>query len=311
MKNRVIVFMSSYNGEKYIEEQIASILLQEDVQVILKIRDDGSTDHTCEKIRKLKSETNNIWFAEGNNIGCAQSFLQLLYDDGLLSCDGESACEDADYYAFADQDDIWDSDKLIAGIRHMETLEGPAFYYSAQRIIDENGNFIREEHCFRKIENYSRQSASTVPLSRGCTQMWNRKMHEIFRMCKPDAHEIYMHDEWHMLLAFFKAQTVYDGIPHMGYRQTGRNVIGAYKSKRTKILYLWEKTKRLFFKNPNIHEKYAKQIETLCPDIYLLTAHYRDGWKQKIQMLFSKQYKTGLSWEWRIFNTVLVLCGRL
>ena len=105
MKPRVQVFLSSYNGEKYIEEQIDSVLQQKGVEVRILVRDDGSNDKTVDILEMLYKK-GKINFYKGENIGYAKSFLNLLTHDNK-----------ADYYAFCDQDDFWLSNKLIEGIK--------------------------------------------------------------------------------------------------------------------------------------------------------------------------------------------------
>ena len=94
---QVAVLMSTYNGEKYIRDQIDSILSQIKVNVTLFIRDDGSTDSTVKIITQYTEKYSNIKFWVGENIGVGNSFMQLLY----------SLTDEFDYYAFSDQDDIW------------------------------------------------------------------------------------------------------------------------------------------------------------------------------------------------------------
>lgn len=91
MKKKVIVLMSTYNGERHLVEQIESILNQEGVDVRLMIRDDGSNDKTVEIARKYTDDV-----VVGDNIGFRYSFLELIKN-----------APEAEYYALADQDDIW------------------------------------------------------------------------------------------------------------------------------------------------------------------------------------------------------------
>ena len=100
--DKVAILMSTYNGEKYLDEQIGSILAQEGVDVTLYIRDDGSSDRTAEIIKYYCKRYHNVSFTQGENLGVGNSFMQLVYD----------AKDVYDYYAFADQDDIWLRDKL-------------------------------------------------------------------------------------------------------------------------------------------------------------------------------------------------------
>ena len=100
---KVQVLMSTYNGEKYVEEQINSITENqiENVEVSLLVRDDGSRDRTLEVLNVLKAkEPIQIEVMQGKNLGVTRSFLQLIKN-----------APEADLYFFADQDDRWIKDK--------------------------------------------------------------------------------------------------------------------------------------------------------------------------------------------------------
>lgn len=98
--------MSTYNGCLYVGRQIDSILNQENVNVHITIRDDGSTDSTINILKHYqKLYPQKISIIIGDNIGYKRSFLTLL-----------SCAKDADYYAFSDQDDIWDCQKLSCAL---------------------------------------------------------------------------------------------------------------------------------------------------------------------------------------------------
>ncbi|HHF9279308.1 TPA: glycosyltransferase, partial [Escherichia coli] len=98
------VLLSSYNGEKYIGEQLDSIIkCYRDFDLHIHIRDDGSVDSTCEIIKEYISKNDSIFLYEGDNVGVIASFLWLVENVG-----------DYDYYAFCDQDDVWEPLKLIA-----------------------------------------------------------------------------------------------------------------------------------------------------------------------------------------------------
>lgn len=123
---KVAVLLSTYNGSKYIKEQIDSILSQEGVNIDIYIRDDGSTDETVNIIYEYKS--NNIFLTEGKNIGVGNSFMELLY----------SVPEIYDYYAFADQDDIWSEKKIRIAIEVLQKNK-KHLYASNQELIDKSG----------------------------------------------------------------------------------------------------------------------------------------------------------------------------
>jgi rhamnosyltransferase len=127
MSKKVCVLLSTYNGEAYLREQIDSILAQIDVSVELIIRDDGSKDSTVKIINEYKNQYVNVLILDSyKNLGPANSFMELLYASG-----------DADYYAFAEQDDIWLPEKLskAIGIIEHKNIDGsssPVLYASNQ-----------------------------------------------------------------------------------------------------------------------------------------------------------------------------------
>ena len=90
--------MSTYNGEKYINQQLDSIFRNErNYEIELYVRDDGSKDRTIEYLRNYgKKHAVPIEVNEGENVGSAESFLMALTE-----------CPKAEYYAFCDQEDLW------------------------------------------------------------------------------------------------------------------------------------------------------------------------------------------------------------
>ena len=104
---KVNILLSTYNGEKYVREQVESIQKQSFTDWNLLIRDDGSSDNTAEIIRSLATQDERIRFInDGNvtNVGVIRSFFELL------------TYEKADYYLFCDQDDYWLEDKVRAQV---------------------------------------------------------------------------------------------------------------------------------------------------------------------------------------------------
>lgn len=98
-KPSVLVMMASYNGEKFITEQIDSILSQKGVDVTLRICDDGSNDSTPSICESYTSKYDNVLFEVNKvNKGLAKNFMDMVYDDNALGFN---------YYAFSDQDDVW------------------------------------------------------------------------------------------------------------------------------------------------------------------------------------------------------------
>lgn len=127
---KINVLMSTYNGEKYITEQIESILNQIGVETFLTIRDDGSSDNTIRIIEDYKSKyPDRFEIILGKNVGYKKSFLKLL----------NLAKEKMDFYAFSDQDDVWMPDKCIHGVRKIQAYKNECVLYaSSVYICNEN-----------------------------------------------------------------------------------------------------------------------------------------------------------------------------
>ena len=126
-KVNVAVLMSTYNGKKFIREQIESILNQKgDYLIDLWVRDDGSTDGTQEILEEYASQK-KLKMYKGYNLGPALSFLDLL-----------KQCWDYDYYAFSDQDDYWNSDKIKIGVNSLKEMSGLQLYFANAELVDSN-----------------------------------------------------------------------------------------------------------------------------------------------------------------------------
>ena len=215
--NKVQVLMSTYNGEKYLEEQIDSIVKQEDVELEILVRDDGSKDSSIKILEDLSKKYKNIKYYKGDNLGPARSFMELL----------NKSDEKFDYYAFADQDDVWMPNKLINAIKKLEECEDkPALYMSALEIVDENLNFIET----KKVEgNFSFEGEMIKNFATGCTMVLNKKLVNIVKEYNPTY--LIMHDSWITRVCYaIGGNVIIDEKSYIKYRQHGDNVLG-YKDE--------------------------------------------------------------------------------
>ena len=183
----VAVLMSTYNGEKYIKEQIESILGQENVSVEIFIRDDGSIDHTVDIVEKY----DNINIIRGENIGVGNSFMELVY----------KVPNSFEFYAFADQDDIWLNNKMEKGIEKIRHQKGPILYCSNQRLIDKYGSEIGVR--FNRNPDLSSEKIFVQNSATGCTMIWNRELQNILLKKRPAKELLYsrIHDVWVAMVA--------------------------------------------------------------------------------------------------------------
>ena len=184
--SKVLVLMSTLNGERYIREQLDSLLenASEDIQLDLMVRDDGSSDNTLNILNEYK-DVLHITCMRGENLGAAQSFRELI-----KSCPtGYHA------FAYADQDDVWEKDKISAALESLRQYSGklPALwycgvsYYTDGKSGDTSCCSYEKATCFESVIN-------TFSTTNGCTMVFNEELLQVLRSC--DDGKIDMHDSF-------------------------------------------------------------------------------------------------------------------
>lgn len=301
---KVVVMMSTYNGEKYLKPQIESILTQNGVKVHLVIRDDGSTDATRDILEEYCSKFRNITLYKGENVGYIKSFMWLVAKVGV---------EKNTYYAFSDQDDIWDNQKLKAAVDMINTekREIPVMYYSDLNVVDKDGAFIRKANTWEG--NIDKYKISVFIGIRGCTMVYNYHLQSLLQQYSPE--KISGHDTYIALLAFWAGHVVYDSNAYINYRQTGENlsITGKSSFDRLKKNFLYVK-KRLTVR-AHIHENNAKEIikgyeNIIDVENLKVVAYYRNSLASKIKLLKKKEYFQ-FSLLIRLFNLLFIIIGKL
>lgn len=252
-KPKVLVIMSTYNGEKYLREQIDSILAQEQVEVHLHVSDDCSKDHTVAIVKEYQTKHKNISLqVNETNKNFTYNFLDALfrYKDN----------QQYDYYAFADQDDYWQSDKLITAIKKINRTGVCTMYCSNLTLVDEN---LQSLNKTMMPVNFKLKYWDTVckNIATGCTIVMDREFKNLATKHYPE--KIYLHDYWLAVIANYcqQAHFVYDTNPeHILYRQHGNNQIGKGPGR---IVQLLNKT---FKRIPE--EKSTKNLMTKFYELY-------------------------------------------
>ena len=238
----VCVVMSSYNGEKFLQDQLDSIFSQNNIDVILYVRDDGSTDGTISILEKIKHP--KFYYQKGVNLGAKRSFLEAI-----------RSAPKADYYALADQDDVWDKDKLFSAINQLKNKNNdtPLLYCSALRVVDEQLRTTNNKKS--NSREYSFLCGDILPAA-GCTMVFNNSMKN--KLCKYNPVTYPMHDYWILLLCLAIGGTiVYDVNPHIAYRQHEHNTVGGKRSICKSIVRRIQFYKEM---GPNFHTKMYKEI---------------------------------------------------
>lgn len=274
---KVAILLSAYNGEKYIEEQVHSIYRQDNCEIFLYVRDDGSTDKTIEILKKLKKYY-NLNIIQGNNIGWKRSFFELLY----LVPDGY------DYYAFSDQDDVWKPEKINRAITMMEKSTQPCLYCSAQVFVDENLNYLNID-LHRHPKN-SRQAMTNIS-SRGCSEVFNQKLLKILQ--RQSVSTNFSHDRWVARVAIYTGKLLLDDESYILYRQHGNNSSGnnfqpSIKNKINNLLSNYQNHDFYYWYALELLQKYSDVIKK--EDIIWLKKITKKNIKNKFELLFSKDF---------------------
>ena len=220
---RVAVLLSTYQGEPYLRAQLDSILAQQcSLPIEIFVRDDGSCDATQDILREYEAQGKLHWFT-GDNLRPARSFLQLLQQT-----------EGYDYYAFADQDDVWHPDKLQAAVARLQGVSRPALYFANARLVDAAGQPLGR-NVYRQTPYRDFQTLSVAGGLLGCTMVFNGALARLVQQ-SPPPRAVVMHDFYLALLCdLADGAMLYDATPRLDYRQHGKNAVGVSKSKRQAI----------------------------------------------------------------------------
>ena len=265
----------------HLQEQIDSIFNQVyDGKIEVLVRDDGSRDDTVSFLEKYpKTELRKVVVRQGENVGPQKSFLKLIKDAGT-----------ADYYFFADQDDVWLPNKIERGVSLLRDAKNAEVYCSNYTVTDEVLNvkdeaFIKETPLFTPIKSLL---FNQVP---GCCMAFNKSMMDLLKRIEID--NVMMHDSMLLSLASYVGTVKYDSQPSILHRIHGNNVVGAGHKKI--ILHKWviEKMKLLIKKESYDISELADQFIRLkvCgsqssfqKDVELLR-DYKKNYKKTIQLL--------------------------
>jgi rhamnosyltransferase len=228
-QKKVLVLLATFNGEKYVEKQMETILSQKQVDVHILISDDLSTDNTMDIIRKFSDSHKNITILESKNKfgSAAANFFHLVNNSNLINYD---------YAAFSDQDDIWFEDKLFDGITKLEQLNADGFSSDVIAFWPQKGkkNLLKKSFPQKKYDYFFEGPGP------GCSQIFTSSSFSKFRDFiiekKKYLHKIDYHD-W-LIYSFYRNNNykwVISNTPKMLYVQHENNQIGANSGLFAKI----------------------------------------------------------------------------
>jgi len=225
---KIGILLCTYNGEKYLDEQLCSIAHQTYKNWRIYVSDDGSTDQTIEILqaaRQLYGE-DRILIVEGPKQGPTKNFLSLV----------SLAKEECEYFAFCDQDDIWYEDKLTRAINFIGCLNTtlPALYCSTTNYISERGRHLQKSYAFTKPPSF--RNALVQSIAGGNTMVLSRTALNLLAQT-PASGNLIAHDWWaYILISGSGGYIYYDTRPSLAYRQHSGALVGENRSLTAKII---------------------------------------------------------------------------
>jgi len=233
--NSIAILLSTYNGEKFLNQQLQSLANQRAKNFTVFVRDDMSSDNTIKILQKWKSKIKINILPSDKNLGPAKSFMVLA-----------NKCGNYKYYAFCDQDDVWDEDKLEVAVEKLKDIDEPCLYFCNSRTIDSNGNVIHDDQIIQR--NFiSIESEIVCGFCPGCAMVFNDALMNLIRNQHYD--HIVMHDMVFIMNAFVFGKVIYDSSSHFSRRMHSENVVG----REGKNLFgRFKQTYRRWFNNNSI-----------------------------------------------------------
>ncbi|NKB34514.1 MAG: glycosyltransferase [Pseudomonadales bacterium] len=259
---KIAILLSTYNGAKFLQEQLDSLLNQTYLNTVIVIRDDCSSDPTPELVSHYADshpDKIHVVANDNQNLGASGSFSFLieyvLANKPLLQLD-------AAYMMFCDQDDVWYSDKIEKQVKAILAVEAegsedesdgvPVLVHTDLQVVSEENQAIAESLVRYQGLEIERNRFSNMVISNlvtGCTTLINEPL---ARKAVPVSGQAIMHDWWLALVAAAFGKVIFLDAPSVHYRQHGSNTIGAKEFVKPKPASrsFWRK---VFSRKPNEH----------------------------------------------------------
>lgn len=213
--------MATYNGQKYLVEQLDSIINQTYHNWNLLIRDDNSTDKTLEIIQNYHKKDKRIKILKDNkgNLGIVRNFEELLKSS------------ESEFIMFSDQDDIWVENKLDMYLKMIEKIKNKGFMIHSDAILfDKNkSNILKDTFISKKAINRGLENVFFNYFVQGATILISK---EIKNFILPFPKEVYLHDRYIHLISELFFERIFVNKALIYYRQHGDNQIGAKNTIR-------------------------------------------------------------------------------
>jgi glycosyltransferase involved in cell wall biosynthesis len=294
----ITILLSTYNGEVFLAEQLASFKSQRFTNWRLLWRDDGSSDNTVAIMRAFCAEIGDGRCVEsagsGLHLGAAPSFLRLL---------AEAA--EAPMVAFADQDDVWLPDKLLRAVAHLATAgDTPTLYCAQQFLVDEHLRGHRLSAPHGNAPGFP--ACLTQNIANGNTLAMNRAAAALITAIP--APEGTIHDWWsYIVVSACGGRIYFDAQPQVLYRLHKTNLIGRARPVSGRAIAAMRRGSRIFMTMMRRHANtLAANPEILAPaaraDLALVQSGLKGSFSSRFGALRCPRFKRRTALENILFR---------
>ncbi|MBU2888862.1 glycosyltransferase family 2 protein [Celeribacter halophilus] len=268
--DRILILLATFNGGKFLEEQLNSFLSQSDSKWDLLVSDDGSTDSTLKILEGFKEKTkgyHTVQILRGPQAGHARNFLSLI----------ARVPEATSFIAFSDQDDVWLPQKLSRARAKIEAAmrgSAPILYAASSYIYDEARNIKKRSPTFRRAPSFG--NALVQSIGGGNTMMLNAPAIKLLKAAAQEADAIVVHDWWiYQIISGCGGVVIRDPEPMIYYRQHEGNSIGANRSLQSKLERIRQVSERRYagWNEINISTLQASH-QRLTPEAQNILSHF-------------------------------------
>lgn len=227
---KVAVLLCTMQGQRFLAEQLNSIATQTHPNWEIWASDDGSDDHTHAILEYYQDHwgEDRVSIHSGPAEGSTANFLSL-------TCRADI---DTEFFAYADQDDIWEADKLERAVRWLQTVPRnvPALYGSRTQLVDERNQYLGYSPLFLRTPSF--ENALVQNVAGGNTMVFNRAARDLLRRAG-DQVQVVAHDWWaYMVITGCGGRVHYDPYPTVRYRQHDHNQVGSNQSWGSRLVRL-------------------------------------------------------------------------
>lgn len=231
---KVAILLCTYHGQHYLADQLDSFAFQTYANWEVWASDDGSEDDTRAILEMYKEKwgEERLSIHMGPSKGFAANFLSL-------TCNADIQ---ADYYAYSDQDDIWEVNKLQRAVDWLHTVPDnvPALYCSRARLVDVDNQHIGFSPLFKRAPSFANSLIQSI--GGGNTMVFNDAARRLLHEAGENV-EVVSHDCWaYMVVSGCGGDVFYDAYPSLRYRQHNDNLVGmnaGWEARFSRLRRLW------------------------------------------------------------------------